>query len=133
MQSLFKLKCLDISWNILTSYHDDLGPLRKHCPVLQILDTQHNPWKKVMARCRTLSRHFVVTAYSAKVLKDLCPWKNQVPTKSGWNSSDRRGSFYSYSQCGCITFDSLNSAYTCPHGCVPSPKSECQPYCPDAA
>ena len=50
-QALFKLKCLDVSWNFLSSYQDDLGPLRKHCPVLQALDTRHNPWKKVLGAC----------------------------------------------------------------------------------
>lgn len=47
VQGLPKLECLDISWNYLTSYYNDLGPLRKHCPALESLDTRHNPWDKV--------------------------------------------------------------------------------------
>lgn len=46
-QGLPKLEFLDISWNYLTSYYDDLGPLQKHCPALESLDTRHNPWNKV--------------------------------------------------------------------------------------
>lgn len=31
----------------MINYHEDLGPLRKHCPALEDLDTRQNPWNKV--------------------------------------------------------------------------------------
>lgn len=47
LQGLPKVVFFDVSWNYLTSYYDDLGPLRKHCPALESLDTRYNPWNKV--------------------------------------------------------------------------------------
>ena len=51
LQALPRLSCLNISWNYLTNYHENLGPLRKHCPSLEDLDTRHNCWSKVLILC----------------------------------------------------------------------------------
>ena len=47
LQAIPKLKSLDLSWNCLTDYCEDLDIVCKHCPVLEVLDTRHNPWKYV--------------------------------------------------------------------------------------
>ena len=38
---------LDISWNSLTSYCNDVAVLRKECPAISCLDARNNSWKKV--------------------------------------------------------------------------------------
>ena len=43
-----KLKQLDLSWNQLQHTREDISILRKHAPVLEILDLRHNQWQKVV-------------------------------------------------------------------------------------
>ena len=53
---------LDVSWNSLLSYRDDIGSLWKHCHLLECLDTRHNPWTEegqlkehILGRFKTLT------------------------------------------------------------------------------
>ena len=48
LQALPSLLELDISWNSLVSYHDDVAVMQQHCPALSTLDARNNPWYKVM-------------------------------------------------------------------------------------
>jgi len=56
LQSLHKLKQLDMSWNRLTSTKDELSILRKHTPHLTALDVRNNPWQKVGCCVRSYSQ-----------------------------------------------------------------------------
>ena len=55
-----KLKTLDLSWNQLRNIREDISILRKHVPVLEILDLRHNRWQKVSFMESYVSAYYVL-------------------------------------------------------------------------
>ena len=46
-QNMNKLRHLDLTWNKLQNTREDVSIMRKHCPVLAVLDVRYNGWQKV--------------------------------------------------------------------------------------
>ena len=72
------LKKLDISWNCMRYIRDEFAILRKHAPLLENLNTQHNLWLKV--RVTNTECHAIVLVMWASFLEHNILFKKLKPS-----------------------------------------------------